>query len=275
MTQEEFIVELFVRVDERLHSCPCSDRFEGQLPLVKDPRAKLHPSELVTIGILFVLKATSQRRFYQWLSSNHKELFPHLPERTRLFRLLAQYQAWADRFLAEPTLLNYSDSLGMETVHPRREGRSEQQVGRKGKSNGRWVVGIKFCVLLNSRGQIVDWDAESGELYDGDFQRLLRQWQEEAICLADKGFHLADKRGGDCANLLICERGQRNYRMIVETVFSSWTRLMGMKKIGERVWKSMEAKLSFACAAWNLLTQWATERGGGQYVSLSMAWIPI
>ena len=57
----------------------------------KDPRAKLWSSELVTVGILFVLRGQSQRRFYRWLWGNFGPLFPHLPERTRLFRLLQRY----------------------------------------------------------------------------------------------------------------------------------------------------------------------------------------
>jgi hypothetical protein len=72
-----------------------------------------------------------------------------LPERSRLFRLLRLYQAWAERFLAEPSLINFSDSLGIELIHPRREGRTKGQVGKKGKSNQRWIVGVKFCPLLN------------------------------------------------------------------------------------------------------------------------------
>jgi len=155
----------------------------------KDPRAKLWPSELVTVSILFAVRGQSQRRFYVWLWCNLRPLFPHLPERTRLFRLLVRHQDWAERFLAQPSLINLSDSLGIELLHPRREGRTKQQVGKKGKSirdaqarrNGRWIseatcggrVGVKFCPLLNGAGRVVDWDAEGANVHDGDFQRLL------------------------------------------------------------------------------------------------------
>jgi hypothetical protein len=49
------------------------------------------------------------------------------------------------------------DTYGIELIHPRREGRSDAQLGRKGKSNGRWIVGVKWAVLINQRGEIVDW----------------------------------------------------------------------------------------------------------------------
>jgi hypothetical protein len=262
LTQEEFITGLFCRVDDTAADLP------------KDARSKLWPSELITLGVLFILKGQSQRRFYNWLSCNFRTLFPALPERTRLFRLLQQHWTWAHYFLAEPSLLNVGDSLGIELVHPRREGRTPDQVGRKGKSNGRWVVGVKFCPLINGAGRIVDWDAETANVHDGTFQRMLSRWPE-AGKLTDSGFHRSDKRGGDCANLLICERGQCNVRMIIETVFSNWVRIWSLKKIEERQWPGIEARLAFACAAWNLVTDWATELFGGQTASLSTAWVPI
>src|SRR4028119_943427 len=226
----------------------------------KDPRAKLWTSELVTLGILFTLRGQSQRRFYRWLWCNFRPLFPHLPERTRLFGLLARHQSWAQRFLAQPSLINFSDSLGIELVHPHREERTKQQVGKKGKSNGRWIVGVKFCPLLNGRGRVVDWDAETANVHEGDFQRMLKD-HVHAGTMTDKGFHRSHRRGGDCANLLVCERGQCNVRMTIETVFSNWVRVWAMKKIAERKWPGIEARLAFACAAWNLVTDWATQTG--------------
>ncbi len=76
-------------------------------------------------------------------------MFPHLPERTRLFRLLTTHQDWTQVFLAAPTVLGVIDTYGIELLHPMREGRSPQQIGRKGLSNHRWIVGGKLCLLLN------------------------------------------------------------------------------------------------------------------------------
>ena len=51
--------------------------------------------------------------------------------------------------MANPSLLGVIDTYGIELIHPRREGRSKQQIGRKGISNQRWIVGGKLCLLLN------------------------------------------------------------------------------------------------------------------------------
>jgi hypothetical protein len=263
LTQEEFIVHLFCCVDNAMTD------------VEKDPRSHLGPSELVTVGLLFVLRGQSQRHFYLWLKNSFVHLFPRLPERSRLFRLLARYRSWAECFLAKPSLINIGDSLGIELVHPRRERRTPKQIGTKGISNGRWIVGVKFCPLLNGAGRIVDWDAEGANVHDSEFQRMLKDHPEEGK-MTDRGFHRSRKRGADCANLLIRDRGQSNFRMIIETVFSNWVRLWGMKKITERNWNGIEARLAFACAAWNLVTDMATKLfGDGTTASLSTAWVPI
>jgi len=81
---------------------------------------------------------------------DYRPLFPRLPERTRLFRLLKTHQDWTQVFLAAPTVLGVIDTYGIELIHPIREGRSPQQIGRKGLSNHRWIVGGKLCLLLTS-----------------------------------------------------------------------------------------------------------------------------
>ena len=79
------------------------------------------------------------------------------PERTRLFRLFKTHHDWTQVFLAAPTVLGVIDTYGIELIHPMREGRSPQQIGRKGLSNHRWIVGGKFCLLLNQWGLVVAW----------------------------------------------------------------------------------------------------------------------
>jgi len=132
MTTEDFISELFCRIDDALK------------PMPKHPQAGLWPSEVVTLGVLFALKGVGNRAFYRWLVRDYRALFPRLPERTRLFRLFKTHRAWTTTFLAAPTGLGVIDTYGIELIHPIREGRSSQQIGRKGLSNHRWIVGGKL-----------------------------------------------------------------------------------------------------------------------------------
>jgi hypothetical protein len=143
MTTLDFITDLFCQVDDHLSG------------LTKHPEAHLWPSEVVTLGLLHALKGGSNRAFYRWLTRDYRMLFPRPPERTRLFRLFVTHQDWTQVFLASPTVLGVIDTYGIELIHPMREGRSPQQIGRKGLSNPRWIVGGKLCLLLNQWGLIV------------------------------------------------------------------------------------------------------------------------
>ena len=93
MTTEDFISELFYRVDEAMKDVP------------NHPQANLWPSEIVPLGLLFALKGVGTRAFYRWVSRDWQPLFPALPERTRLFRLFAAHRQWMDMFLAAPSIL--------------------------------------------------------------------------------------------------------------------------------------------------------------------------
>jgi len=241
MTTIDFITALFCQVDDHLPDIP------------KHPEARLWPSEVVTLGLLHALKGLGNRAFYRWLTRDYRTLFPRLPERTRLFRLLRTHQNWTQVFLAAPTVLGVIDTYGIELIHPMREGRSPQQIGRKGLSNHRWIVGGKLCLVLNQYGLVVAWDCATANVADNIFQGLIRQFEEQMIVLSDTAFHAAE---GDPTNLKLCQRGEWEDRMLVETVLSMLTVVLHFKKVTHRVWTSFQARLAFTMAAFNLLVQW-------------------
>src|SRR6266571_467333 len=227
-TTIEFITALFYEVDEQMGAIP------------KHPEAHLWPSEVVTLGLLHALKGVGNRPFYRWLTRDYRALFPHLPERTRLFRLFKTHHDWTKVFLAAPTVLGVIDTYGIELIHPMREGRSPQQIGRKGVSNHRWIVGGKLCLLLNQWGLIVGW--------------------------------ACDTANGDPTNLKLCPRGEWEDRMLVETVLSMLTLVCHFKKVMHRVWTYFHARLAFTMAAFNVLVQWhGFQPNASGFVPLSMA----
>lgn len=241
MTAEDFITELFCQVDDRMRE------------VARHAQAKLWPSEVTTIGLLHAIKGVGNRAFYRWLGSNHDKLFPQLPERTRLFRLLRNHRAWASYFLAQPSLLGVIDAYGIELIHPVREGRSPAQIGKKGLSNHRWIVGGKLCLLLNHLGQVVGWDCATANVHDSHFQPLIAGCKDAMVVLADLGFHA---KTGDPPNVKLCHRGEWNQRMLVETVLSMLTQVWHLKKVGHRVWAYFQARLAYTMAAFNLVVAW-------------------
>ncbi len=257
MSTVDFITALFYEVDEQMCAIP------------KHPEARLWPSEVVTLGLLHALKGGGNRAFSRWLTRDYRPLFPQLPERTRLFRLLKTPQDWAQIFLAAPTVLGVIDTYGIELLHPMREGRSPQQIGRKGLSNHRWIVAGKLCLLLNQWGLVVGWACATAHVADTTFQWLVRQVEDQMIVLSDSAFHAA---GGDPANLKLCERGAWEDRMLVETVLSMLTLVCHFKKVMHRVWAYFHARLAFTMAAFNVLVQWhGLPPNASGFVPLSIA----
>ncbi len=102
MTTEDIIIQIFMVVDDELPK------------LAKHPQAKLYPSELETLGILFALKGGHFRAFYRWLKRDYDALFAGLPERSRLLRLLKKHQAWCGHLLAQPSFFTVIDSYPIE-----------------------------------------------------------------------------------------------------------------------------------------------------------------
>jgi hypothetical protein len=257
MSTEDFIIDLFCRVDVVMADVP------------KHPQASLYPSEIVTLALLFALKGVGNRAFYRWITRDYLPLFPGLPERTRLFRLFATHQAWADRLLADPTVLGVADSYGIELLHPMREGRSPQQIGKKGKSNHRWIVGGKLGYIVNQWGLIVAWECATANVADTTFHPMIAHFDAVMVVCADTGFHA---KVGNPPNLKVCARGTWNVRMVVETVLSMLTTICHFKKVSHRVWQYFRARLAFTMALFNVLVQWhGLEPDEEGYIHLSIA----
>jgi hypothetical protein len=257
MSTDDFIISLFCRVDTVMTATP------------KHRQANLYPSEIVTLALLFALKGVGPCAFDRWLRRNYADWFPTLPDRTRLFRLFDAHYDWAEYFLAEPTLLGVADSYGIELRHPWREDRADRQIGSKGLSNHRWIVGAKFVYVLNQHGLIVAWDYAAANVPDTAFQRLIRDFQDEMVIFTDMGFHA---KAGDPPNMRACKRGTWNGRMVIETVLSMLTTVCRLKKLSHRTWAAVRSRLAFTMALFNLLVQWnglPVDRDGN--IRLSMA----
>ena len=243
MSTEEIIIRLFCMVDDRL----------GEVK--KRPDAHLHDSEIVTIGMLFSLRGGHYRPFYRWLWANYGSLFPKLPDITRTLRLLNRCAHYTYEFLAEPRFFTIADSYGIELIHPRREGRSEQQVGKKGKSNGCWIGGVKIGWLINTVGKIVTWQWDTAKVSDREFRDLALAYNGQTIVLCDFGFREKD---APHENMLFCQKGTWNERFLVETDFSWVCLRLASKKIYHRKRKYIDARLAYMMALRNCLLDLTT-----------------
>lgn len=254
MTALSLTFELFFRVDEAL-------------PQVQaHPLSKLHPSEAVTLGLLYALKGGSFRSFYRWVQNELCSLFPRLPERTRLGRILNACSELTSRFLAQPSFFGALDSYGLTMLHPRRARRPSSRFARFGKSNSVWIAGAKVCLCINDLGQVVCFEVAPANVSDLHFLPLAHALDGHSILLADKGFllshkpkkaYLHKKKGRTRpGNVLICERGQWNERRLIETVFALFTQVLRLKHLTQRTHTGVTTRLAFAIALFNILSYW-------------------
>jgi hypothetical protein len=186
MTTPDFLIALFYAVDQEMLDVP------------KHPDAKLYPSAVVTLALLYAIKGGGTRAFSRWLTRDSVALVPQVPERTRLARLCKTHTAWTARFMAAPTVLGVADSYGIALIHPMREGRSPAQIGKQGYSNHRWIVGGMLCFILNQWGLLCAWECAPANVHDTHFQPLIAQFDGQVIVLTDTGVHA---KTGDPGNL--------------------------------------------------------------------------
>ena len=238
MTTEDIITLIFIAVDDALPE------------LKKHSQAKLFPSEVVTVGILMTLKGVSFRAFYRWLKRDYRSLFPGLPERSRLQRLLKARQAWAAHLLSEPSFFTVLDSYPIELIFPIREKRSPGQLGKKGRDKGRWSIAVKLCWLINEAGKVVAWTFDTMNVPDKTFNPLVVPLAGQTIVLADYGFR---DQEGTPEHMKFCPKGAWNERMCIETAFSMLTNVCNFKKLKHRARDYLSSRLAFATAMFNIL----------------------
>jgi hypothetical protein len=194
MTTENFIIDWFCRVDDQMPEAR------------KHSQARLYSSEVVTLGILFALKGVGNRAFYSWLERDYLPWLPELPDSTRLFRQFNTHRHWTKRFMANPSLIDLTDIYGIELLHPRWEGRSQRQIGKKGLSNRRWIIGGKLCFVLDYLGLVIDWDVDTANVYDGSaFREITECNAAKMVLFSDEGFVRWDWHP---ENLNTCPRGE-------------------------------------------------------------------
>jgi hypothetical protein len=234
-----FIILLFCLVDE------CTGELE------QHGNAKLHPSEIVTLALLKRMTGKAYRRFLVWLKTTG--LFPRLPDYTRLCRLFKSYREVIDVFSRQlgciPIDCAVLDSVHCEVIHPIREGRGTHWVG-KNKSKGRWMVGMRVVAVVSPGGDILDWTLGPSNIHDKHFAWIVEHFEVQV--LSDTGFH---SKEGDPENLKICQRGEQNERMVVESVFSLLKRLLGLNQIQAKTRQGFELAVSSIFALFNMLLE--------------------
>ena len=73
------------------------------------------------------------------------------------------------------------------------------------------------------------------------------------VLFSDEGFAKVDWQP---ENLKVCQAGEWNSRMIVETILSMLTLVDHFKKVMHRKWAYLKSRLAFTMAMFNILVEW-------------------
>lgn len=194
------LIELFIDVDDLLKSF----RAYQQSRQVGQPRQPtrvpcLSESEVCTILAAYHLPGYKNFEYYyrQVIKKSYLSYFPQAPSYERFLMLMSRCYSlmglWSLHccWKANRTGLYIIDSKRLEVCHLKREHshRVFSASARKGKSSTGWFYGFKLHLLINDRGEIVNWTITAGNVADNNpalLQKLLSGLS--GICLGDKGY---------------------------------------------------------------------------------------
>lgn len=103
------------------------------------------------------------------------------------------------------------------------------------------------------------WNCSPANRHDTIFHCAIESYEDketgehQMIVLADSGFHAV---AGDPTNLKLCERGEWNDRMLVETAFSLLEGSLRLKKQDRRMAHTLRSALAYTAAAYNICLNW-------------------
>ena len=100
---------------------------------------------------------------------------------------------------------------------------------------------------------MVAWDYAAANVADNAFRDLIADFEETTVVFTDTSFHAAE---GDPPNQKVCKRGRWNVRMMVETILSMLTTVCQLKKVSQRTWSGLRARLAYTMAVFNVLVMW-------------------
>lgn len=197
---ENKLIALFIDVDDLLKSFQAYQQ-SRQVGQARRPTRQpcLSASEVCTILAAYHLSGYKCFEYYyrQVIQESYASYFPQAPSYERFLVLVSRnYELmwlWSLHccLKAQRTGLYIIDSKPLPVCHLKRE-HSHQvfwATARKGKSSTGWFYGFKLHLVINDRGEIINWTITPGNVADNNqflLQGLLKGLT--GICLADKGY---------------------------------------------------------------------------------------
>ncbi|HEX8532127.1 MAG TPA: IS982 family transposase [Cytophagales bacterium] len=193
------LIALFVEIDDLLKSLQAYQQAR-QVGKARRPTrvCELSQSEVCTILAAYHLSGYKCFEYYyrQVIKNTHASYFPQAPSYERFLVLVSRCYTlmwlWSLHccLKASRTGLYFIDSKRLEVCHLKREHSHRVfSAARKGKTSTGWFYGFKLHLVINERGEIVNWTLTPGNVADNN-PALLKQLLKglTGICIGDRGY---------------------------------------------------------------------------------------
>lgn len=141
----------------------------------RNRKPAMSQSEVITIMVLFHLKGyRCLKHFYtQYVCRHMRSEFPHTVSYNRFVELQKKSIVPMALFLqmrglGECSGISFLDSTVVKVCHPKRERQNKvfKGIAAKGKGTMGWFYGFKLHIIINERGQIIDFLITQGNVDD-------------------------------------------------------------------------------------------------------------
>jgi hypothetical protein len=253
MNDTHIITSIFVEIDDLIKSI--------EIDLKPGVAGKLSDSEILTLMVLHpILKPFNKLKiFYHWINWNFKEMFPNMPDYTRIKRLFDKYKELIVVIMKKLANLNSFGLVAdgtcvgvMETIRGKFAKSFRDARFVKCASKREWHYGFILEALIDQDGNIayanVGIQAEVKQL-----ENILEDLQDKWV-LGDAG-----NRGKEIHKRLWTEKqiavkitGGKE-RQWIENVFGFLKEKLGLNKIRVRTTEAFLSRVFSILCAYNLI----------------------
>lgn len=200
---EELLIKIFVEIDDicsLLKDYVQSHWLSDSSPFKKAKcQSCLSESEIITLLIFYHYSGYKCFEYYykRLVKKDLQSYFPRLVSYNRFLELIETVQLplyIINKILcgrSEQTGIYYIDSKRLVVCHNKRitQNKVFQGVATRGKSSMGWFYGFKLHLLINQKGEAINFEITAANVADNN-QDLLRRIfsQTKGTCFGDKGY---------------------------------------------------------------------------------------
>ena len=197
--KENKLIELFICLDDFCQALEAWKKHQPQFAGRPTNHPLMSDSEMLTILVYYQFSGYKCFQYYyqEFVKANLNSHFPLLVSYERFVALIPRLLPGLYVFLKWKVLLSkrsgwyFIDSKPLPVCHNRRihSNKVFEAEGRRGKSSTGWFFGFKVHLIINQRGEIINFIFTPGNVADNNHDVLRHLFEGiRGKCFGDKGY---------------------------------------------------------------------------------------